>query len=104
MTVPREAVPAHGALAHPPRRVSLAPRMVEGEAMSPRHAGLLALVAALALIFSTGAAMAVTSRGDAKPNRITGTANADRLYGGGGRDSLRGLGGRDRLDGGQAPG
>ena len=66
-----------------------------------RHAGFVLLVALFGLTLTSGA-LAVTKRGDAKPNRITGTSQADRLSGGGGKDVLRGLGGPDRLDGGKA--
>ena len=54
--------------------------------MSPRHGGLIALVAILALTVTTAAAVAVTTRGDARPNTIRGTSKADRLFGGPGSD------------------
>ena len=65
-----------------------------------RRVVLLMAAMALALLLSSGVALAVNKIGTNGPNTLRGTNGADNLLGKGGNDVLFGLGGRDNLLGG----
>ena len=59
-----------------------------------------ALVASLASLVVTGAAVGGTFQGSSRPDHLSGTAGSDVLYGYGGKDEIHGLAGDDLINGG----
>ncbi len=64
-----------------------------------RRAVVLAVVAVLALVASSGAALADNIQGNGGNNRLVGTDGKDNISGAGGGDDIFGKGGQDRLFG-----
>jgi hypothetical protein len=66
-----------------------------------RRVTLVLAATTLALLLSSGVALAVTKIGTNGPDTLRGTNGADNLLGKGGNDVLFGLGGKDNLLGGE---
>src|SRR5918998_611261 len=65
-----------------------------------RRTGLVAATMAVALLLSTGVALAAAISGTQGNDTLRGTRRADQIYGLNGRDTLKGFAGGDELYGG----